>query len=211
VISGRVKDFDAVRRVRSGLRAIVEKYGLEVRLTPQQNIYLAGIRDQDRAAIAALLSDYGIAQPEALPPVLRHAISCPALPTCGQAITESERIMPEVVAEIQNELNAVGLPEDVVHLRTSGCPNGCSRPYTAEIGIVGASIDMYSVYLGASNLGTRLGALFAQNVKRRDIAPRLRPVLELYKDTRHAGESFGDFCHRIGVQALREATAPVPA
>jgi sulfite reductase (ferredoxin) len=211
VISGRVKDFDAERRVRTGLRTIVEKYRLEVRLTPQQNIYLAGIRDQDRSAIAALLREHGIAEPEALPPVLRHAISCPALPTCGQAITESERIMPEVVAEIQNELNAVGLPEDVVHLRTSGCPNGCSRPYTAEIGIVGASVDMYSLYLGASNLGTRIGALFAQNVKRRDIAPRLRPVLELYKDTRQSGESFGDFCHRIGVAALREVTAGVPA
>ncbi len=89
--------------------------------------------------------------------MLRHAIACPALPTCGQAITESERIMPEVVAEIQRELDAVGLPEQVIHLRTSGCPNGCSRPYTAEIGIVGASVDMYSIYLGASPLGTRLG------------------------------------------------------
>jgi sulfite reductase (ferredoxin) len=211
VISGRVKDFDAARRVRTGLRTVVEKYRLEVRLTPQQNLYLAGIRDQDRAGIAAVLREHGIAEPEALPPVLRHAISCPALPTCGQAITESERIMPEVVAEMQNELNALGLPDDIVHLRTSGCPNGCSRPYTAEIGIVGASVDMYSLYLGASNLGTRIGTLFAQNVKRRDIAPRLRPVLELYKDTRQHGESFGDFCHRIGVEALREATAAVQA
>jgi sulfite reductase (ferredoxin) len=211
VISGRIKDFDALRRVRTGLRTIVEKYGLEVRLTPQQNLYLAGIREQDRAAIAALLREHGIAEPKALPPVLRHAISCPALPTCGQAITESERIMPEVVSEIQNELNAVGLPEDVVHLRTSGCPNGCSRPYTAEIGIVGASVDMYSIYLGASNLGTRIGALFAQNVKRRDIAPLLRPVFALYKDTRQAGESFGDFCHRAGMDALREAMAEVAA
>ncbi len=211
IISGRVKDFDATRRVRTGLRKIVEKYRLEVRLTPQQNLYLAGIRDQDRAGVAALLREHGIVEPEALPPVLRHAISCPALPTCGQAITESERIMPEVVAEIQNELNAVGLPDDSVHLRTSGCPNGCSRPYTAEIGIVGASVDMYSLYLGASNVGTRIGALFAQNVKRRDIAPRLRPVLELYKDSRQNGESFGDFCHRVGVEALRETTAAVPA
>jgi sulfite reductase (ferredoxin) len=211
VISGRIKDFDALRRVRTGLRTIVERYRLEIRLTPQQNLYLAGIREQDRAGIAALLWEHGIVEPDALPPVLRHAISCPALPTCGQAITESERIMPEVVAEIQNELNAVGLPEDVVHLRTSGCPNGCSRPYTAEIGIVGASVDMYSIYLGASNLGTRIGALFAQNVKRRDIAPLLRPVFALYKDTRHAGESFGDFCHRAGMDALREAMAEVAA
>ena len=101
--------------VRTGLKGIVEKYRLEVRLTPQQNVYLVGIREQDRATIAALLREHGIAEPEALPPVLRQAISCPAPPTCGQAITESERIMPEVVAEIQDELNAVGLTEDVVH------------------------------------------------------------------------------------------------
>ena len=182
-----------------------------MRLTPQQNVYLVGICEKDRTTIAALLREHGIAEPEALPPVLRHAISCPALPTCGQAITESERIMPEVVAEIQDELNAVGLSEDVVHLRTSGCPNGCSRPYTAEIGIVGASVDMYSVYLGASSLGTRMGTLFAQNVKRHDIAPRLRPVLALYKDTRQAGENFGDFCHRVGIDALREISAGVAA
>jgi sulfite reductase (ferredoxin) len=113
--------------------------------------------------------------------------------------------MPEVVAEIQSELNAVGLSKEVVHLRTSGCPNGCSRPYTAEIGIVGASVDMYTIYLGASNLGTRLGSLFAQNVKRRDIAPRLRPVFERYRQDRKPDEAFGDFCHRIGIAALQEA------
>jgi sulfite reductase (ferredoxin) len=200
VISGRVKE-----RIRTGLRAIVEKYRLEVRLTPQQNIYLTGIADGDRAEIAALLREHGIVEPESLPPVLRHAIACPALPTCGQAITESERIMPEVVAEIQSELNAVGLSNEVVHLRTSGCPNGCSRPYTAEIGIVGASVDMYTIYLGASNLGTRLGSLFAQNVKRREIAPRLRPVFERYSQERKQNEAFGDFCHRVGIEALQQA------
>ncbi len=136
--------------------------------------------------------------------MLRHAIACPALPTCAQAITESERIMPELVAEIQAELNEVGLRDDVVHLRTSGCPNGCSRPYTAEIGIVGASVDMYTIYLGASPLGTRLGTVFAQNVKRPEIPSRLRPVIEHYKDARRPGEAFGDFCHRIGIEALRE-------
>ena len=204
IISGRIKDFNAERRVRTGLRTIVERYRPEVRLTCQQNLYLSGIRDDDRAGVAALLREHGIAEPEALPPVLRHAISCPALPTCGQAITESERIMPEVVAEIQAELNAVGLKNDVVHLRTSGCPNGCSRPYTAEIGIVGASVDMYSIYLGASPLGTRLGTLFAKNVKREQLPERLRPVIEYFRDTRRPGEGFGDFCHRIGVAALQE-------
>jgi sulfite reductase (ferredoxin) len=204
VISGRVKDFDGVRLIRTGLRSVVEKYQLSVRLTCQQNLYLSGIRDQDRAPVAALLHEHGIAEPEKLPPVLRHAMACPALPTCGQAITESERIMPQVVAEVQAVLNEIGLSGEIVHLRTSGCPNGCSRPYTAEIGIVGASVDMYTIYLGASPLGTRLGSVFAQNVKRPELVSRLRPVLEHYKDTRQPGEGFGDFCHRVGIEMLKE-------
>ena len=112
--------------------------------------------------------------------------------------------MPELVAEIQNELNRYGLANDVVHLRTSGCPNGCSRPYTAEIGIVGASVDMYTIYLGASALGTRLGAVFAQNVKRHEIVEKLRPVIEYYGAVRENAETFGDFCHRVGIANLRE-------
>ncbi|HTU43574.1 MAG TPA: NADPH-dependent assimilatory sulfite reductase hemoprotein subunit [Bryobacteraceae bacterium] len=206
VLAGRVKDFDETRRIRSGLRTVVEQYRPGVRLTCQQNVYLTGIRDADRFAVAALLREHGIFEPAQLPPVLRHAMACPALPTCGQAITESERIMPQVVAEIQAELNQVGLRDEVVHLRTTGCPNGCARPYTAEIGIVGASVDMYTIYLGASPLGTRLGSVFAQNVKRRDITVRLRPVIEHYKEVKRPGEAFGDFCHRIGVEALRELT-----
>jgi sulfite reductase (ferredoxin) len=204
VLAGRVKDVDEARRIRSGLRAVVEQFQPGVRLTCQQNLYLSGIRDEDRFAVASLLREHGIAEPAQLPPVLRYAMACPALPTCGQAITESERIMPQVVAEVQAELNAAGLRDEIVHLRTTGCPNGCARPYTAEIGIVGASVDMYTIYLGASPLGTRLGSVFAQNVKRREIAARLRPVIEHYKEARQLGEGFGDFCHRAGVEALRE-------
>lgn len=208
VIAGRVKDFpgkdfDQQRRIRSGLRTIVEQFRPGVRLTCQQNLYLSDIREADREAIAALLREHGIVDPAQLPPVLRHAMACPALPTCGQAITESERIMPQVVAEIQNELNEAGLRNQSVDLRTSGCPNGCSRPYTAEIGIVGASVDLYTIYLGASPLGTRLGSVFAQNVKRSQIASRLRPVIEQYKESRRPGEPFGDFCHRVGIEALQ--------
>ena len=119
--------------------------------------------------------------------------------------------MPDLVAEIQAELNDVGLGQEVVHLRTSGCPNGCSRPYTAEIGIVGASVDMYTIYLGASPLGTRLGTAFAQNVKRHEIPSRLRPVIEYYQSARRSGEGFGDFCHRMGMEALREAALAAAA
>jgi sulfite reductase (ferredoxin) len=198
VISGRIKGSS-----RTGLRELIEKYRLEVRLTPQQNFYLAGIRDEDRSAIAAQLRACGLVEPEALPPILRHAIACPALPTCGQAITESERIMPEVVAEVQAELNALGMAKDAIQLRTAGCPNGCSRPYTAEIGIVGASVNMYTLYLGASPVGTRLGQVFAEKVKRQEVAGLLRPVFERYRDERASQESFGDFCHRVGVAQLQ--------
>lgn len=211
VISGRIRDFDAEHRIRTGLRTVVEQFRPGVRLTSQQNVYLSEISEADKPRVAALLRQHGIAEPETLPPVLRHAMSCPALPTCGLAITESERIMPEVVAEIQAELNAVGLDEQIVHLRTSGCPNGCARPYTAEIGIVGASIDMYTIYLGASQLGTRLGSAFATNVKRHEVASRLRPVIEYYKDAREPGELFGDFCHRLGIQALQDLAAMAAA
>jgi sulfite reductase (ferredoxin) len=211
IISGRIRDFNEKHRFRTGLREIVQRYNLEVRLTCQQNLYLCGIRDADRSTIAAMLHNCGLAEPETLPPVLRHAIACPALPTCALAITESERVLPQLVAEIQSELNTVGLSDRIVHLRTSGCPNGCSRPYTSEIGIVGASLNMYTLYLGASPLGTRLGSVFAQNVKRDDIIGRLRPVFQFYKETSQPNEAFGDFCHRVGIEALHELTTPVAA
>ncbi|MBV8070900.1 MAG: NADPH-dependent assimilatory sulfite reductase hemoprotein subunit [Acidobacteriaceae bacterium] len=206
VISGRIRDFSPQQRIRTGLRAVVERYGLEVRLTCQQNMYLCGIRERDRPGVASLLREHGIAEPLELPPVLRHAIACPALPTCALAITESERIMPDLVGEIQSALNQLGLQDQIIHFRTSGCPNGCSRPYTAEIGIVGASVNMYTIYLGASRLGTRLGEVFAQNVKREQLLPKLQPVFEYYKRSRQAGEYFGDFCHRIGIQALQDVS-----
>ena len=211
IISGRVKDFDAARRVRTGLRTIIERYRPGVRLTAQQNIYLTGISDANRTEVARLLAGHGILEPEALPPVLRHAMSCPALPTCGQAITESERIMPQVVGEVQAALDEAGLGGQVIHLRTTGCPNGCARPYTAEIGIVGASVDLYTIYLGASMLGTRLGTVFATNVKRHQIVDRLKPIFALYKEARHHNELFGDFCHRLGMDALRELPQMVVA
>jgi sulfite reductase (ferredoxin) len=210
IISGRIADFDGQRRIRSGLRHIVERFGYEVRLTAQQNLYLAGIPESERAEVSRLLKEYGIVAADALPPVLRHALACPALPTCGLAITESERIMPEVVGEIQGCLNDAGLANQEMILRTSGCPNGCSRPYTAEIGIVGASLDMYTIYLGAAPHGTRMGVAFATNVKRHDVAPKLRPVFEHYKANRKETERFGDFCHRVGIDALHELAIAQP-
>ena len=205
IISGRIGGL-----VRAGLREIVNRFKLEVRLTAQQNLYLSGIKDQEKIAIVGMLSACGLKPADELPSILRHAIACPALPTCALAITESERIMPEVVSEIQEHLNAAGLAGEEVSLRTSGCPNGCSRPYTAEIGIVGASVDMYTIYLGAAPHGTRLGVPLATNVKRHDVAPMLRPIFENYQLNRLNAERFGDYCNRIGIVALKELKSAQP-
>lgn len=210
IISGRIADFDSSRRIRTGIRTIVNRFGLEVKLTAQQNLYLVGIKDDDRAEITRLLAEHGIVPADALPPVLRYALACPALPTCALAITESERIMPEVVAEIQQQLNDSGLSDQEVSLRTSGCPNGCSRPYTAEIGIVGASVNMYTIYLGADPHGTRLGVALATNVKRHEVAPKLRPIFEYYRTNRKDAERFGDFCARVGITSLQELSTAQP-
>jgi sulfite reductase (ferredoxin) len=211
VIAGRIKDFDEQKQVRTGLRRVIETFRPRVQLTSLQNLYLKDIREEDKSKISAILREHGIVEHHDLPPVLRHAMSCPALPTCAQAITESERIMPEVVADVQAELNELGLPDEVVHLRTTGCPNGCARPYTAEIGIVGASLNMYSIYLGGTPLGTRLAQLFAQNVKREQIAGKLRPLFQRFREERNPSEGFGDFCHRVGMEELRKISEPLLA
>ena len=175
IVSGRVKDFSEKHRFRSGLREIVQRFGFEVRLTCQQNLYLCGIPDVQRAKVNALLEACGLADPATLPPILRHAIACPALPTCGLALAESERVMPKLASEVQRELASAGLPDDVIYLRTSGCPNGCSRPYTSEIGVVGMSVDMYTIYLGASQFGDRMGTsllkAFAETTSRKNSVP----------------------------------------
>jgi sulfite reductase (ferredoxin) len=129
-------------------------------------------------------------------------MACPALPTCGQAITESERIWPQLASEIQRTWDAAGLSSEPICVRMTGCPNGCARPYTAEIGIVGQSTDLYSVYVGGSPLGTRLAELFRREVRFHEIAAVLRPLFEVYRAERDADERFGDWAARRGVSSL---------
>ncbi|MER3483717.1 MAG: NADPH-dependent assimilatory sulfite reductase hemoprotein subunit [Meiothermus sp.] len=198
VENGRVKE-----NLRTGIREVVEKFRPEVRLTPQQNLLFVNVDPADKAAIEAVLKAHNIALPETIPLVVQQAMACPALPTCGLAITEAERVMPEVIREFGAALARLGLKDGPVpHVRMTGCPNGCARPYSAEIGLVGRSLNSYTVYLGGSPLGTRLGRVYLDNIKREDIVPRLEPVLAYYKEARHKGESFGDFCDRVGTEGL---------
>jgi sulfite reductase (ferredoxin) len=192
--SGRIRDGQV--RWRTGLREAVERFQPGVRLTPQQNLILTDIPDGQRAEIEQLLRSHGIQLAQELPPIIREALSCVSLPTCGLAITEAERVLPEVLEELCAAMARTGIAGDSIATRITGCANGCARPYTAEIGIVGQSVNVYTIYLGASPLGTRLGTVFAAGVPRSEIAARLEPVFACYAANRQPGESFGDYCYR---------------
>ena len=164
VDSGRVRD-DGEQRLRSALRDVVTRFAGEVRLTARQDVLLCGIEGRDRREVEGVLRGHGVALAEELPPVRRLAVACPALPTCGQALAEAERVLPEIVATVEAGLAAVGLDGDEVRVHVTGCPNGCARPYTAEIGIVGRTKTSYDVYVGGSATGERLARRLAVDVK----------------------------------------------
>jgi sulfite reductase (ferredoxin) len=135
-------------------------------------------------------------------------MACPALPTCGLALAEAERALPDVVTQLERELERLGLADAALTVRMTGCPNGCARPYTADLAFVGRSLDKYAVFVGGSMLGTRLGVVYADLVPRNQLVAAVRPLFERYRDERLGAERFGDFCHRVGVEALR-ASVPV--
>ncbi len=134
-------------------------------------------------------------------------MACPALPTCGLALAEAERALPTIIGQIEADLQALGLANEPLSVRMTGCPNGCARPYMGDIGIVGRTKDVYNIYLGGDMLNTRLNTLYASSVHLKDLAATVRPLLALWRDERIPGESFGDFCYRVGLEYLYAATS----
>lgn len=202
VENGRIYDTDLVQ-VRRGLRAVVERFSPGVRFTSREDVLLTDLADEDRPDVAALLRAHGVIPAEQWVALKRNSFACPALPTCGLALTESERVLPAVLDELEASLAELGLEGLDVHVRMTGCPNGCARPYTAEIGLVGRGKSSYDVHLGGEAVGMRMNRVFAENVPRSELVDVLRPVLTLYRDEREADEGFGDFCQRRGVDELR--------
>jgi sulfite reductase (NADPH) hemoprotein beta-component len=193
VLSGRVQG-----ELKTALRAIVEQHQPEVRLTPAQNLLLCGVAETDKDKINSILSDNNLAVDETGQGTVleRASMACPALPTCGLALAESERYVPEFLGLVDNLLDDAGLAGEEIIVRMTGCPNGCARPYMAELGIVGKSPGKYAVYLGGNVAGTRLARLYNQTVPATEMVDQLRPLLERYARYRHEGERFGDFCAR---------------
>jgi sulfite reductase (ferredoxin) len=201
VENGRIKD-EGTLRLASGLRALFEKYGNPARLTCQQSILLIDLEPAWRADIEAILQEYGIATVEHISTVRRWSMACPALPTCGLAITESERVLPSLVDQLEATLAELGLANEVFTLRMTGCPNGCARPYNCDIGLVGKTKDKYTILLGGRRQGDRLNFIFRDLVPTAEVVPALSAVLRYFRAARQSGETLGDFCHRVGKDDL---------
>lgn len=218
--NGRIKD-DGTLRLASGLRAFFEKYRTPARLTCQQSILLADLEPAWKREIEALLEEYGIARVEQVSTVRRWSMACPAMPTCGLAVTEAERALPTIMDELETELAKLDLGSERFTVRMTGCPNGCARPYNSDIGLVGRSATRnpdgtpgpgtYTIFLGGRTLGDRLNVEFKDYVPFERVVAELVPVFARFKAERLEGETFGDFCDRIGVEILAGEPVPSPA
>jgi sulfite reductase (ferredoxin) len=201
VENGRIKDTPEMQ-LKSALREICETFRAPLRLTPHQSIIFCDIRPEDRDRLEKVLRRHRVPLTEDYTTVRRWAMACPALPTCGLAVTESERVMPEIIDQLEVELEKLGLQDEVFTTRMTGCPNGCARPYNSDIGLVGKTKDKYTIFLGGRVLGDRLNFIYKDLVPTNEVVPALVPALRYFKESRLDGESFGDFCHRVGTQAL---------
>ena len=205
VENGRVKD-EGSFQLRTALREIVQQFNLAIRLTPHHNIIFSDIEPENKQAIEQILTRYGVqVDPAQINPLVRYSMACPALPTCGLATTESERAMPGVLKRIEALLDKVGLEQEHFVVRMTGCPNGCARPYMAELGFVGTGPDTYQVWLGGAAHQTRLAQVYLEKMHIDKLEAELEPALVLFKKSRQSGETFGGFCDRVGLNAIRDA------
>ncbi len=209
--NGRIKDEGPVR-IASGLREFFARFETPARLTCGQKILLIDIEPGRKSDVEQLLRSFGVPMAEEVSTSRRWSMACPALPTCGLAVTEAERALPSLMDQLESGLAEIGLGDERFTVRMTGCPNGCARPYNADVGLVGRSAvktdhggneaGTYTIFLGGSTLGGRLNRVFKDYVPFDQVAPELLAVLTRFRDERNPGEPFGDFCHRLGNEAL---------
>ncbi|MCH8616092.1 assimilatory sulfite reductase (NADPH) hemoprotein subunit [Sphingomonas sp. SM33] len=195
IANGRVSDLPG-RDIMSGLREIAKVLKGHFRLTPNQNLIIAGVAPEDKAQIEALLDAHGLSANARTSALRLNSIACVALPTCPLAMAEAERYLPDLITKIEGILDRNGLAEEPITIRMSGCPNGCSRPYVAEIALTGRAPGKYNLYLGGGFHGERLNALYAENLGEERILEILSEKLSAYARDRAPGERFGDFVTR---------------
>ncbi len=194
--NGRVVDRGR-ETIRAALREVADRLRPRMILTPMQSVIIGDLAEEQIAELESILRDHGLRTTGALSNARRYSMACPALPTCGLALAESERIFPDVVDRLEAELDRLGLAAVPITIRMTGCPNGCARPYNADIGLVGRKPGVYNVYVGGGLAGDRLADLLAPDVHIDAAVDTLRPLLTRFRDERSDGESLSDFYRRI--------------
>ncbi|NJR46204.1 MAG: sulfite reductase, ferredoxin dependent [Hyellaceae cyanobacterium CSU_1_1] len=203
VENGRVKDEGAFQ-LKTALREIVQQLNLPMRLSPNHNIILYEISPEHKATVENILNNRGIiTDPQAIEPLTRYSMACPALPTCGLAVTESERALPGITDQIRTLLNKLGMADEHFVMRMTGCPNGCARPYMAELGFVGSAPGKYQIWLGGTPNQTQLAQPYEQQMPVDELETFFEPIFVFFKQSRQSKESFGSFCSRVGFTAIR--------
>jgi sulfite reductase (NADPH) hemoprotein beta-component len=192
--NGRVKD-----ATKTALREIAKVHKGDFRLTPNQHLVIASITPSERPRIEALLKEHVLDTAHRASGLRLNAMACVALPTCGLALAESERYLPELVTLLESEVEAAGLRDDAIIIRMTGCPNGCGRPFLAEMAFVGRAPGKYNMYLGGSFIGSRLNTLYKVSVADAEIVSIVKPLFRRYAAERMPGERFGDFTIRVGI------------
>ncbi len=196
--NGRILD-DTKKKIKTGLREIIERFEPDIRLTPHQNIILINIKEENKNKINAILDKNKIYTKENVSNLRRNSMACPALPTCGLALAEAERALPDII----NELERMGFGEETLTIRMSGCPNSCSRPPVSELGIIGMSANKYNIYLGGDFEGTRLNKLYKENIAGDNLSTEIAKLFKEYRKSKKRNEQFGDFCNRLGLEQLK--------
>jgi sulfite reductase (ferredoxin) len=206
--SGRIVDTEpalsGARGLKTALHEIVSQLRPGIQLTGQQNLLLTDLDLVGLDTVERVLQAHGVTLPNKLSAARRFSIACPALPTCGLALAESERAMPEILDRFEAELESLGLRDAPLTIRMTGCPNGCARPYTADLAFVGRSLGLYNVYVGGGLAGDRLVDLWKSEVPVDELLDSVRPLLQRWAAERTAGEGLGDFYQRLmGLRARR--------
>jgi sulfite reductase (ferredoxin) len=199
--NGRILDNDQVR-LKTALREICTTLRPSIRLTAHQSLLFCDLQPEVRGQLESILRRHGVRLSEEFSNVRRWSMACVAYPTCGLAVTESERVLPGMIDTLEVELAKLGLAKEDFTLRMTGCPNGCARPYNCDIGLVGKTAGKYTVLVGGRLLGDRLNFIYKELVPAEEVVATLMPLFVYFKSGRHAGETFGDFCHRKGVADL---------
>jgi sulfite reductase (NADPH) hemoprotein beta-component len=195
--NGRIKD-SVDYKLKKGLLEIARIHKGDIRMTANQNLIVANIDPADKPAIEALINEYKLYKGLHQTGLRLNSMACVALPTCGLALAESERYLPDLVGHLEEVMKDQGLRDDAIVIRMTGCPNGCARPYLGEIAFVGKGPGVYNVYLGAAFNGERLNKLYRDNVPQDNLVPLLKPIIVDYAQNRKADERFGDFVIRAG-------------